>query len=90
MNRGLVVASNEVGLEVNHKDSSGLHDSIDSKQMVRNLCASQIYHTMHYFLTFTCNQKLHFGTSPIKCWIDGDKWKHNFNFFYQRPIWEQK
>ena len=41
LNRGLVVASNEVGLEVNHKDSSGLHDSIDSKQMVCNLCASQ-------------------------------------------------
>ena len=58
--------------------------------MVRNLCASQKYHTMHYFLTFTCNQKLHFGTSPIKNWIDGDEWKHCFKDFFDRPQWEQQ
>ena len=90
LNRGLVAASNEIGLDVNHKDSSGLHDSIDSKQMVRNLCASQKNYTMHYFLTFTCNQKLHFGTSPIKNWIDGDEWKHCFMNFFNRPHWEQQ
>ena len=58
--------------------------------MVRNLCASQKYHTMYYFLTFRCNQKLHFGTSTIKNWIYGDEWKKKFYDFHNRPIWEQR
>ena len=32
---------------------------------------------MHLFLTFTCNQKLHFGTKYIKEWLDNDEW-HNY------------
>ena len=32
--------------------------------------ASQKYHKFDVFLTFTYNMKLHFGTKPIKNWID--------------------
>lgn len=47
-----------------------MSESVDNRQMVRNLCASQKNNTHSHFLTFTCNQKLHFGTAPIKSWVD--------------------
>ena len=49
LNRGLVVATNETGLEARGRNQSTLYDSIDSKLMVRNLCASQSFHVMHFF-----------------------------------------
>ena len=62
LNRGLTVDSNTTsGMGVRCKNDSSLFEAVDSKQMVRNLCASQKYHKMDLFLTFTCNQKKHFG-----------------------------
>ena len=78
LNRGLMVSTGDTGLEVNGKDNTSLHDSIDSKKMVRCLCTSQVYHQMHYFLTFTCNQSKHFGTKMIKNWTDGTDWQYYF------------
>lgn len=36
---------------------------------------------MDYFLTFTCNQKEHFGMSKIKRWIYGNEWERYFPKF---------
>ena len=45
---------------------------------------------MHLFLTFTCNQKLHFGTQNIKKWLDnGDLDKH-FPDFDDLPFFEKE
>ena len=80
--RGVTVNKESGDLGLRGSGDSSLLDSFDSKQMVRNLCASQQYHTMTHFLTFTCNMKKHFGTKVIKNWIDGNKWKKkipNFN-----------
>ena len=74
---------------MNGEDNTSLHDSIDSKKMVRCLCASQVYHQMHYFLTFTCNQSKHFGTKMIKNWTDGIEWQDNFKDFYKYEVEEQ-
>ena len=89
LNRGLVVATNETGLEARGRNQSTLYDSIDSKLMVRNLCASQSFHVMHFFLTFTCNQSKHVGTSMIRQLIDGEEWKNNFDGYHDLPVWEQ-
>ena len=74
LNRGLDVrkGAKNSNLSNNNNNGSLLTDSIDSKQNVKNLCASQKYHLMHLFLTFTCNQKLYFGTKRIKEWLDND------------------
>ena len=73
LNRGLTVNDDKFGgLCVRGKKDSSLTGSIDSKQMVRNLCYSEKYHKWSHFLTFTCNQKNHFGTAPIKNWMDDD------------------
>ena len=64
--------------------------SVDNKQMVCNLCYSQKYVKWSHFLTFTCNQRDHFGTSNIKKWIDNDEWKSNYPNFYQLELDEQK
>ena len=71
LHKGLTVAEDELGgLEVRQKNDSALLGSVNSKQVVRNLCASQKYHHMDFFITLTCNQKKHFGVAPIKNWID--------------------
>ena len=78
MNRGLVAATNKTGLKVSSSVGSRLTDTFDSNQNVRNLCASQFYHKMDFFLTFTVNQAEHFGLKPIKKWIDGNDWKDEY------------
>ena len=47
LNRGLVMGDS--GVQCRSRDDSSLLDSIDSKLMVKNLCASQKYHQMHFF-----------------------------------------
>ena len=80
LNRGLHVGNNETsnpssstGLSVRGENDSGMLESIDSKQMVKNLIAAQKFYLMDYFVTFTCNQKMHFGTKPIKEWLDSGR-----------------
>ena len=81
LNRGLQASTKETCLQIRGREDSLLSDSVDNKQTVRNLCASQIYHKMDLFLTFTCNQKEHFGMSMIKRWIDGQLWEQYFPNF---------
>lgn len=82
MNRGLTVDGDLLGVRGgNQSSASGLLGSIDSSQMVKNLCASQRYHPMDFFITLTCNQLRHFGTSMIKEWIDGSEWKQHYPGF---------
>ena len=44
-------------LTVRGKGYSVLMESFDSKQMVRNLCASQYYHKMDFFLHLLATPK---------------------------------
>ena len=50
--------------------------------MVKNLSSSEKYiGSFDFFITLTCNMKKHFGTKPVKEWIDSDKWmKYMKNF----------
>ena len=79
MNRGLTASDDDSGgLGIRAKNDSALLESIDSRQMVCNLSASQKIMKMDFFLTFTCNQREHFGTKPIKLWTDSDEWMKHF------------
>lgn len=67
LNRGLSTSNDNVGgLGLRGRNETNLLESFDSNQMVKNLCASQQYHHMDMFLTFTCNQRDHFGVRMIK------------------------
>ena len=91
LNRGSTVDENSnSGLGLRGKGDSSLIGSVDNKQMVRNLYYSQKYISWTHFLTFTCNQKHHFGTSNIKNWVNGDEWKSHYPNFYQLELDEQK
>ena len=70
LNRGLIESTKNSGLDVRSRDDSLYTDSIDSRQAVKRLCASQKYFKMDFFLTFTCNQSEHFGMKRIKKWVD--------------------
>ena len=58
--------------------------------MVRNLRFPQKYASWSHFLTYTCNEKTHVGTSPIKNWIYSGYWKINYPTFYYLRLDEQK
>lgn len=45
---------------------------------------------MHFFLTFTCNQKMHFGVCNIKNWIDGREWTKNIPEWHTFSALEEK
>ena len=71
---GMTAADDSVGgLDLRGKEDSDFLHSIDSRQMVKNLCSSQEYYEWDVFLTFTCNMRKHFGTRPIREWLDNDK-----------------
>ena len=57
--------------------------------MVRNLCASSKKHPMGLFLTFTRNEKKHFGVKCIKLWVDSGDWKFNYPGFFRLTDLEQ-
>ena len=56
LNSGLTSNNDELGgLVIRGKNDNELLESFDSNAIVKNLCASQSYHFMDMFLTFTCN-----------------------------------
>ena len=70
------------GLDLRRKDDLNFLHSIDSRHMVKILCAPQEYFQWDIFLTFTCNMRKHVGTKPIREWLDDKKWTMNF------PNWD--
>ena len=80
INRAVPVPVGQFGISLKDNNDGVLTDSIDSRRNVRNLCASQLYHHMHFFKTLTVNQRMHFGISPLKRWTDSDDWKNNFDW----------
>ena len=89
LNRGLIESTKNSGLDVRSHDDSLYTDSIDSKQAVKRLCASQKYFKMDFFLTFTCNQSEHFGMQRIKRWVDDCLWQVHFPMFERYSIEEK-
>ena len=81
LNRGLTVSEDKQnnGLALRGSNDTSLLGSIDSKQMVKNLSSSQRYIGSHdFFITLTCNMKKHFGTAPVKAWVDSDDWLQHY------------
>ena len=67
IDRGLTIGEDKYGnLGVRGRNDSTLLGSMDSKQMVKNLCTSQKKIQWSFFLTFTANQSHHFGLKKIK------------------------
>ena len=60
--------------DLHFKDYSKFLHSVDSRHMVKNLCASQDYFQWGVFLAFTYNMRKHFGIKPIREWIDNNEW----------------
>ena len=80
------------GLDLLSKDDSNFLHSIESRQMVKILCAPLEYFQWDIMTKFTCNMRESFGTKPIREWRDDIVWKINFpnwgtySFFKQQEI----
>jgi hypothetical protein len=91
MKKGMTSSNTAAGgLDLRGKDDSSFLHSIDSRQMVKNLCASQEYFQWDVFLTFTCNMKKHFGTKPIREWLDNDEWTKDYPDWCTYSIFQQQ
>ena len=53
------------GLELHRKEDSDFLHSINSYQIVKNLCLSQEYYEWDMFLKFTCNMRKYFSARLI-------------------------
>ena len=70
INRDLTVSQNKnSNLGIKGSVDSSILGSIDSKNMVKNICTSHKYISWYYFLTFTENQSRNFGTKVIRQWF---------------------
>lgn len=89
--KGMTAASDSVGgFDLRGKEDSSFLNSIDSRKIVLNLCASQEYFVWDFFLTFTCNMRKHFGTKPIREWLDGNSWEKYYPNFDKLPPHHQE
>ena len=81
LNRAVCKPASDFGVSITRESDGRLTESVDSRKNVRLLCACQPYHNMHFFLTLTCNQRLHFGISCLKLWVDSGKWKKKLKYW---------
>ena len=81
LNRAVCKPASDFGVSITRESDGRLTESVDSRKNVRLLCACQPYHNMHFFLTLTCNQRLHFGICYLKMWVDSGKWKKNLKYW---------
>ena len=58
--------------------------------MVKNMCASEKYHSIDFFLTFICSQKQHFGTALIKEYIKSNEWQHTYPSYNDLTIFKKE
>ena len=73
--RGFVVDNkSSIGLGVRDEGNSTLYESVDSKNMVRNLSTSQKYIKYTWFLTFTANQSGYLGLHFLHRWKTSKEW----------------
>ena len=64
-------------LDLRRKEDSDFLHSIDSRRMVKMLFSSQEHYEYNLFLTFAYDMRKHFGTRPIREWLDINSWKKN-------------
>ena len=80
------------GLNLHCKDDSNIFHSIGSRQIVKNVCASQEYFQWNIFLTLNFNMRTIFCTKLICEFIDYNKWTmyltnwNTYSFFQQQEI----
>ena len=81
LSRGFEESMGPAGLRLRNKDDDFLTDTIDNRQNVHNLCASEKENPSTFFLTLTCNQREHFGIKNIKRYVDScDSLQNYLNF----------
>ena len=70
LSRGFEESMGPAGMRIRNKDDDLYSDTIDNRQCVHDLCASERDDPADLFVTLTCNQREHFGIRKIKRYID--------------------
>ena len=90
IDRGLTFSKDNNNIKLRGSNDSELLGSVDSKEMVKNLCTSQSHIKWSYFLTFTANHTRHFGLRKIRKWITEKRWKDSFPNYHNLSQLEQE
>ena len=78
-----VNTKSKVGLQIGEGDESGLHESVDSRQMTMNLAATTGYMIWDYFFTLTGNQAQFPGIRLLHQFKESMEWTHVIPNFYK-------
>ena len=90
LSRGFEESMGPAGMRMRNKDDDFYTDSIDNRQNVHNLCASEREAPSTLFITLTCNQRDHFGVSPVKRYIDDGQALVNYQRYYKTHFPNEK
>ena len=90
LSRGFEACMGQAGMRMRNGDDDLYTDTIDNRQNVHNLCASEREEPSTLFLTLTCNQKQHFGIKMVKEYIDSDQCVNNYLELYSKKFPREK
>lgn len=78
LSRGFEESMGPAGMRMRNNGDTLYTDTIDNRQCVHDLCASEREDSHDVFVTLTANQREHFGLKQIKCYIDDGKALDNY------------
>ena len=90
LSRGFEESMGPAGMRMRNSEDDFYTDTIDNRQNVHNLCASEKDSASTLFITLTCNQRDHFGVAPIKRYIDDGAALENYVRFYEENFPNEK
>ena len=90
LSRGFEESMGPAGMRIRNKDDNLYSDTIDNRQCVHDLCASERDDEHDLFITLTCNQREHFGIRQIKWYIDDGEALANYKRSFRKHFHHEK
>ena len=84
LSRGFEESMGPAGMRMRNKDDCLYSDTIDNRQCVHDLCASEKDDAHDLFITLTCNQREHFGIRNVKRYIDDGDALRNYKLHHKQ------
>ena len=90
LSRGFEESMGPAGMRIRNKGDDLYSDTIDNRQCVHDLTASERDKPADLFVTMTCNQREHFGIKGIKRYIDDGAAVDNYKKYYKDQFPREK
>ena len=86
LSRGFEESMGPAGMRIRNKGDDLYSDTIDNRQCVHDLTASERDKPSDLFVTMTCNQREHFGIKSIKRYVDDGEAVNNYIRYHKEQF----